>query len=150
MKVKVTQSCLSLCDPMDYTVHGILQARILEWVAFPFSTGTSQPGIKPRSPALQAVSLPSELQGKPKNIGVGSLSLPQQIFPVQESNRGPLHCRQILYQQSYCLFKVYWKKLSIYTIQVLGIFCYLYLLSVAIYYSIVSDVFLKNIISNIL
>ena len=32
------------CDPMDYTVHGILQARILEWVAFPFSKGSSQPG----------------------------------------------------------------------------------------------------------
>ena len=31
------------CDPMDYTVHGILQARILEWVAFPFSRGSSQP-----------------------------------------------------------------------------------------------------------
>ena len=31
-EVKVTQSCLTLCDPMDYTVHGILQARILEWV----------------------------------------------------------------------------------------------------------------------
>ena len=41
--VKVTQSCPSLCDPMDYTVHGILQARILEWVAFPFSRGSSQP-----------------------------------------------------------------------------------------------------------
>ena len=37
------QSCLTLCDPMDYTVHGILQARILEWVAFPFSRGSSQP-----------------------------------------------------------------------------------------------------------
>ena len=36
VKVKVAQSCLTLCDPMDYTVHGILQARILEWVAFPF------------------------------------------------------------------------------------------------------------------
>ena len=35
--------CLSLCDLMDYTVHGILQARILEWVAFPFSSGSSQP-----------------------------------------------------------------------------------------------------------
>ena len=44
-KVKVTQSCLTLCDPMDYTVHGILQARILEWVAVavPFSRGFSQP-----------------------------------------------------------------------------------------------------------
>ena len=42
-KVKVTQSCQTCCDPMDYTVHGILQARILEWVAFPFSRGSSQP-----------------------------------------------------------------------------------------------------------
>ena len=41
--VKVAQSCPTLCDPMDYTVHGILQARILEWVAFPFSRESSQP-----------------------------------------------------------------------------------------------------------
>ena len=41
--VKVTQSCPTLCDPMDYIVHGILQARILEWVAFPLSRGSSQP-----------------------------------------------------------------------------------------------------------
>ena len=40
--LKVAQSCLPLCDPTDYTVHGILQARILEWVAFPFSRGSSQ------------------------------------------------------------------------------------------------------------
>ena len=42
-KVKVTQFCPPLCDPMDCTVHGILQARILEWVAFPFSRGSSHP-----------------------------------------------------------------------------------------------------------
>ena len=42
LKVKVTQLCLTLCDPMDYTVLGNLQARILECVAFPFSTGSSQ------------------------------------------------------------------------------------------------------------
>ena len=42
-KVKVAQLCLTLCNPMDYTFHGILQARILEWVAFPFSRGSSQP-----------------------------------------------------------------------------------------------------------
>ena len=42
VKVKVTESCPTLCDPMDYTVHGILQARILEWVAIPFSRGSSQ------------------------------------------------------------------------------------------------------------
>ena len=41
--VNVSQLCLTLCDPVDYTVHGILQARILEWVAFPFSKGSSQP-----------------------------------------------------------------------------------------------------------
>ena len=41
--VKVGPSHLTLCDPMGYTVHGILQARILEWVAFPFSRGYSQP-----------------------------------------------------------------------------------------------------------
>ena len=43
MKVKVTQWCPTLCDPVDYIVHGILQARILEWVAVPFSRGYSQP-----------------------------------------------------------------------------------------------------------
>ena len=42
-KVKVAQSGPTLCYPMDYTVHGILQARILEWVAFPFLRGSSQP-----------------------------------------------------------------------------------------------------------
>ena len=42
-EVKVAQSCLTLCNPMDYTVHGILQIRILEWVAFPFSRESSQP-----------------------------------------------------------------------------------------------------------
>ena len=40
VKMKVVQSCLTLCNPMDYTAHGILQARILEWVAFPFSRGS--------------------------------------------------------------------------------------------------------------
>ena len=43
VKVNVAQSCLTLCDPMDHTVRAILQARILEWVAFPFSRGSSQP-----------------------------------------------------------------------------------------------------------
>ena len=43
VKVKVAQSCPTLCDPMDCTVHGILQARILEWIAYPFSRGSSQP-----------------------------------------------------------------------------------------------------------
>ena len=41
--VKFAQLCLTVCNPMDYTVHGILQARLLEWVAFSFSRGSSQP-----------------------------------------------------------------------------------------------------------
>ena len=62
LKVLVAQSCPVLHDPVDCSpsgsyVHGILQARILEWVAIPFSRGTSQPGIKLRSPTLQADSL---------------------------------------------------------------------------------------------
>ena len=69
MKREVTQSCLTLCDPMDCSllgssVHGIFQARILEWVAIFFSRGSSDPGIKPRSPVLQADALLSELPGK--------------------------------------------------------------------------------------
>ena len=59
------------------------------------------PGIEPRSPALQVDSLPAEPQGKPKNTGVGSLSLLQWVFPTQESNQGLLHCWRILYQLSY-------------------------------------------------
>ena len=54
------------------------------------------PGVEPRSPALQVDSLPAEPQGKPKNTGVDSLSFLQLIFPTQELNRGLLHCRPIL------------------------------------------------------
>ena len=73
------------------------------WSGWPFHSPGDLPnaGIKPRSPALQADSLPAEPQGKPKNTGVGSPSFIQWIFPTQESNRGLLHCRQILYQLSY-------------------------------------------------
>ena len=66
IKVKVTQSCPTLCDPMNYTVCEILQAIILEWVAFPFSKGSSQPGIESRSPTLQVDSLLAEPQGSPR------------------------------------------------------------------------------------
>ena len=59
------------------------------------------PGIEPRSSTLQADSLPAEPRGKLKNTGVGSLSLLQGVFLSQESNRGSLHYRQILYQLSY-------------------------------------------------
>ena len=62
--------CLTLCDPTDCSspgssVHGILQARILKWVAFPPRGDLPNPGIEPWSPELQAASLPSKLPGKP-------------------------------------------------------------------------------------
>ena len=96
---KSLQSCPTLCNPKDYTVHGILQARILEWAAFLFSRGSSQP--RDLTQALQADSLPSEPPGKPMNTGMGSLCLLQGIFPIQQSNQGLLHWRWILYQLSY-------------------------------------------------
>ena len=72
MKVKVlfAQLCLTLCNPMDCSwpgspVHGVLQARMLEWVAIPFSGDLPNPGVEPGSPALQADSLPSEPPGSP-------------------------------------------------------------------------------------
>ena len=99
MKVKVAQLCLTLCAPIDYTVHGILQVEILEWIPPPGDL--PNPGIEPRSPALQVDSLPAEPQEKPKNTGLGSLSLLQWIFQTQESNWGLLHCRWILYQLSH-------------------------------------------------
>ena len=68
MKVLVAQSCLTLCDPIDCgppgsSIHGILQARILVWVAIPSPGDHPNPGIKPRYPVLQAVSLLTELPG---------------------------------------------------------------------------------------
>ena len=71
--VLVTQPCLTLCDLMDCrppgtSVHGVLQARILEWVATSFCRDLPSLGIKPRSPALQSDALPSALLGKPFDI----------------------------------------------------------------------------------
>ena len=86
---------------MHYTVHGILQARILERVAFPFSRGSSQPRDLTQVSRTAGRFFTSLVTGKPKNTGVGSLSLLRWIFPTQELNQGLLHCRQILYQLNY-------------------------------------------------
>ena len=77
-KVTVTQSWTTLCDPIGYSlpgssVHGILQARILEWVAIHFSRGSSWPRIEPRSLSLQADSSLSELPGKPQKNCIDDL-----------------------------------------------------------------------------
>ena len=104
---KVAQSCPTLCDPMDCSPPGssvgggppgentgVGCPDFLQGI-FP------NPGIKPRSPALQADYLPTEPPGKPKNTGAGSLSHLQGIFPTQEPNPGLLWCRWILHQMSY-------------------------------------------------
>ena len=69
----VTQLCPILCDPMDCrppgsSVNGILQARILEWVAIPFSRGSSQPRDQTQVSHFAGDSLPSEPSGKPKPV----------------------------------------------------------------------------------
>ena len=68
--MEVAQLCPTLCNRMDcstsgFSIHGILQAIILEWVSMPFTRGCSQPRNQTQSPALQADSLPSEPQGRP-------------------------------------------------------------------------------------
>ena len=83
VKVLVTQSCSTLCNPMDYRlpspfIHGILQAKTLEGQPFPSAGDLPKPGIKPGSLALQADSLPYELPGKPRE-GRGEDKIPSQV-----------------------------------------------------------------------
>ena len=110
MQCLVSQLCQTLCNHMNckcssppgYSVHGDSPGKNTGVGFHAHAPGDlPNPGIKPRSPTLQADSLPSKPLGKPKNIGGGSLSLLQGIFLTQESNQGLLHCRQILYQLSY-------------------------------------------------
>ena len=128
-QVQVSQLCPTLREPMDYIVQHLIIPLPSPWKSLShvrlFATswtiqsmefsrpeywsGEPSPslgdlpntGIKPSSPTLQADSLPAKPQGKPKNTGMGSLSLCQWIFPTQESNRGLLHCRRILYLLSH-------------------------------------------------
>ena len=86
-------SCVQLFATL-WTVQSMEFSRPEYWSGylFPSPGDLPYPGIEPRSPALQADSLPAKLQGKPKNT-VGSLSLLQQIFLTQEFNWGLLHIR---------------------------------------------------------
>ena len=65
LKVKVAQLCPTFCDPMDYTVHGIFRATILEWVASPFSRGSSQPGNQTRVSCIAGRVFTSQAPVKP-------------------------------------------------------------------------------------
>ena len=90
--IQLAQSCPTLCDPVDCSpagssVHGILQARILEWVAISISRDLPNPGIKPGSPALQADALSSEPAGKPYNpTDVGNLISGSSAFSKSSLN----------------------------------------------------------------
>ena len=71
MKVDIAQLCSTLCDPVDCSlpdssVHGLLQARILEWAAIPFSTESAQPRDQTQISPLIKPRLPAELSGKPQ------------------------------------------------------------------------------------
>ena len=95
----------SLVTPWTMARHAPLPtgfSRQKYWSGLPFPSpgDLSNPVIESRSPVLQADSLPAESPGKPKNTGVVSLSL-LGVFPTQESRRGLLHCRRILYQLSH-------------------------------------------------
>ena len=94
----------SMTDGPNWRVRFLVVTQASDPVTVSIRTANhhvSSSWIKPSSPALQAGSLPSEPRGKPKNTGVGSLSLLQGIFPTQEPNWGLPHCRWILYQLSY-------------------------------------------------
>ena len=89
------------CSPPGSSVHGILQARILEWVAISFPRGSSQPRDWTQVSLVAGRFFTTEPPGKPKSTGVGSLSLFQGIFPTQGLNPSLLHCRQTLYHWSH-------------------------------------------------
>ena len=99
---KLFQSCPTLCDPMDSSspgssAHGILQARILEWVTISFSRGSSQPRDWTRVSTLYADTLTSEPPGKPKNTGRGCYFLLQGNFLTQGLNLCVLHWQEDFY-----------------------------------------------------
>ena len=87
--MKVAQSCLTLCNPLncsqpDSSVHGILQTRILEWIAVPFSRESFQPRDRTQVSTLQADPLLSEPPGKPNDCP--SLPLISKPNPFQRTN----------------------------------------------------------------
>ena len=106
----VAQPCPTLCDPIDCIAHqatlsmGILQARILGWVAMHSSRGSSKPSDRTQVSHVAGDSLLFEPPRKSKNTGKGSLSLLQGSFLTQESNQGLWHFRWILYQLSYQIY----------------------------------------------
>ena len=121
---EVAQSCLTLCNPMDCSlarssVHGILQARILEWVSISFSRGSSQARDWTRVSALQADTLTSEPPGKPLYSTEvppkmkGSTNMTQQFHFWEESETNIL--KRYVYSRGYgqIIIAKIWEKLSV-------------------------------------
>ena len=103
--MKVAQSCLTLCDPMDCTVHEILQASILKWVAFPSSRGSSQPRNRTQVSPLQADSFPTELCGKRRKMLHGAIAIICQsdALKVKNSLENPISSCQVGSCSKLCL-----------------------------------------------
>ena len=93
---EVPQLCLTLCEPMDYTVHGVLQARILEWLAIPFSS--SQPREQSQLILCRQILYQMSHKGSPRILEWVAFSFSREIFLIQKLDWGLLHCRWILYQ----------------------------------------------------
>ena len=99
-------TCVQLWDLMDSnppgsSVHGNSPGQNTGVGYLTSSVDLPNPGVEPSSPALMADSLPFDPPGKPKTTRVGSLSFLQGNVPTQELNQGLLHCKHIIYQQSY-------------------------------------------------
>ena len=89
---ELTQLCLTLCNPVDCSppgssIHGILQARILEWVPFPSPGDLPDPGIEPRSPALQADTLTSEPTRTIQKGNINGLKACKKMFNFTHSDK---------------------------------------------------------------
>ena len=99
--MKVAQLCLTLCNRMDYTVHGILQARILEWVAFPFSRGSSQPRDRTQVSHVAGGFFTSWATGEGQEAHRGSIKecsfrLNGQMIGFSRISPNQLHSRKLL------------------------------------------------------
>ena len=94
-EVKVAQLCPTLCDPIDYTVHGILKARILEWVAFPFSRRSSQPQDRTQVSRIAGGFFTSWTSREAQKVAQLCLTLckPMDRSPPGSSVRGILRAR---------------------------------------------------------
>ena len=82
VRVKVARSCLTVCDPMEYSVHGILQARILKWATFPFSRGSSQPRDRTQVSHIAGRLFQLSHQGSPR-------ILEEVAYPVSRGSSQP-------------------------------------------------------------